>query len=140
MIPWYDLPVPKNLNEFLARSFEEYSGDYTLITGDMYDTLDRLDADRYDEYVFSEPPVFPEGTSLLQKCMIAGYCDWFWCNLHPMTFKPATWTDDPGYIHPTPVLPLEGKYPELNMQYAIAGHPAFKRHNIYLFDQVIRRA
>lgn len=61
MIPWYDLPVPKNLNEFLARSFEEYSGDYTLITGDLYDTLDRLDVDRYDEYVFSEPPVFPRG-------------------------------------------------------------------------------
>ena len=25
MIPWYDLPAPKNLNEFLARSFEEYA-------------------------------------------------------------------------------------------------------------------
>lgn len=25
MIPWYDLPAPKNLNEFLARSFEEYT-------------------------------------------------------------------------------------------------------------------
>lgn len=25
MIPWYDLTAPKNLNEFLARSFVEYT-------------------------------------------------------------------------------------------------------------------